>query len=67
MSLKVNMSEFVSLWNRNRDSASDRNSGNSPVHPFLPFHPEITILGIRRKVYVPRRDLLGIRASGSES
>jgi len=31
---------------------------------FTPFclHPEITILGLRRKVYVSGRDLLGIRS-----
>jgi len=55
------------LRNKNRDYASCRNSGIHLFSPFLPFTRKSPFLVFRRKVYVSRRDLLGIRLSESES
>jgi len=66
--LKVYMSEFVYTSNRNRDYALCRNSG---IHLFFTILPVFTrksqFYGLRRKVYVSGRDLMGIRSREPES
>jgi len=50
--LKVHISESVYTSEQDRDYASCLNSGIHLFTPFYPFHPEITILGLYKEVYV---------------
>jgi len=67
--LKVRMSGFV--YTSEQEIAILRHIGIQEFtwffHPFCPFHQESPFLGIRRKVYVSGRDLLGIRSREPES